>query len=234
MERELNRSIYFPLELIKIRRRFPCLFIQPIYRVSRRAGYPCNLHRSASSSSITLSFAGDVAFPHGTSTATATSKGRADIKGALYKSITDDKASATVAAERRRRPRKLDYLECRCLVCYGRRENAWERKSKRAECTGWMVAEKATCAPHNPVMTSAKSLAAKEQLNSAVAVNPTLTLQIYSDQISNTLSFCWKYLMTLNFLVYSRRLTFFRTFSHIASETFSGLSLSPLLVHFEI
>jgi len=133
MERELNRSIYFPLELIKIRRRLPRLFIQPIYRVSRCAGYPCNLHRAASSSSITLSFAGDVAFPRGTSTATATatSKGRADIKGALYKSITDDKASATVAAARRWRPRKLDYLECRCLVCYGRRENAWERKRER-------------------------------------------------------------------------------------------------------
>lgn len=103
----------------------------PIYRASRRAGYPCNLHRAASSSSsITLSSAGDVAFPRGTSTltTTATSKGRADIKGVLYKSITDDKASATVAAERRRRPRKLDYLECRCLVYYGQRENERERK----------------------------------------------------------------------------------------------------------
>lgn len=42
--------------------------------------------------------------------------------------------------------------------------------------------EKATCAPRNPVMTSAKSLTAKEQLNSAVAVNATLTLQMYTSR----------------------------------------------------
>jgi len=67
-----------------------------------------------------------------------------------------------------------------------------------------MVVEKATCAPHNPVMTSAKSLAAKEQLNSAVAVNPTLTLQIYGDQISNIFPISPKVPDdVVNFLVYS-------------------------------
>ena len=97
--------------------------------------------------------------------------------------------------------------------------------------------EKATCAPHNPVMTSAKSLAAKEQLNSAVAVNPTLTLQIYSEQISNIFPISPKVPDdVVNFLVYSG-LTFSpppHTFSmHL--ETFFSVYLyaHTALVHFK-